>query len=174
MNSTPKSAACLQSMVIVRMRSDSLRRPARNHVFARTEWAPCAGTYDLRQMLAFPAAVKDNVGPQHVPVYSNEAYDVVPNQFQRVDRPDILERLPSVLNRRILEALRMRESGRQNRFALGDHCRSHILWTCRSAAFRSDSRALVRAKPRLKSEGLSERPAFQVAVHQHRDLRRAD
>lgn len=47
-------------------------------------------SYDLRQMLAFLAAVKGNVGPQRVPVYSHEAYDIIPGEFQSVDRPDIL------------------------------------------------------------------------------------
>jgi type I pantothenate kinase len=47
-------------------------------------------SYDLKRMLEFLAAVKSGRGQLRVPVYSHEAYDVVPDQFQTVDRPDIL------------------------------------------------------------------------------------
>jgi type I pantothenate kinase len=47
-------------------------------------------SYDLRPMLDFLAAAKSGKPALRVPVYSHEAYDVVPGRFQIVDRPDIL------------------------------------------------------------------------------------
>jgi len=47
-------------------------------------------SYDLKRILEFLAAVKSGRGALQVPVYSHEAYDVVPDRFQIVDRPDIL------------------------------------------------------------------------------------
>jgi type I pantothenate kinase len=47
-------------------------------------------SYDLRRMLEFLAAVKAGEAGLRVPVYSHEAYDIVPGRFQRVDRPDVL------------------------------------------------------------------------------------
>jgi type I pantothenate kinase len=39
-------------------------------------------SYDLRKMLAFLEGVKAGASPLQVPIYSHEAYDVVPGQFQ--------------------------------------------------------------------------------------------
>ena len=47
-------------------------------------------SYDLRRMLGFLAAAKAGEPGLEVPVYSHEAYDVVPGEYQTVDRPDIL------------------------------------------------------------------------------------
>jgi type I pantothenate kinase len=47
-------------------------------------------SYDLRRMLAFLTAVKAGDRGLRVPAYSHQVYDIVPDQFQTVDRPDIL------------------------------------------------------------------------------------
>ncbi|WP_313298958.1 type I pantothenate kinase [Diaphorobacter sp.] len=47
-------------------------------------------SYDLVAMLDFLSAVKSGQSQLKVPVYSHEAYDVVPHEFQTVDMPDIL------------------------------------------------------------------------------------
>ena len=47
-------------------------------------------SYDLRRMIEFLAAVKAGQPDLGVPVYSHEAYDIVPGRTQRIDRPDIL------------------------------------------------------------------------------------
>ena len=46
-------------------------------------------SYDLRRMIAFLAAVKSG-SPARAPVYSHFTYDIVPDQVQLVNRPDIL------------------------------------------------------------------------------------
>ncbi|MDR3435169.1 type I pantothenate kinase [Telmatospirillum sp.] len=47
-------------------------------------------SYDLRRMLNFLMSVKAGEASLRVPVYSHEAYDIVPGEFQYVDRPDVL------------------------------------------------------------------------------------
>ncbi|GAB1343425.1 type I pantothenate kinase [Gemmatimonas sp.] len=47
-------------------------------------------SYDLRKMLAFLEGLKSGESQLRIPTYSHEAYDVVPGEFQVVDRPDIL------------------------------------------------------------------------------------
>jgi len=47
-------------------------------------------SYDLPQMIAFLANVRANQAEVRAPVYSHEAYDIVPGRFQTVSRPDIL------------------------------------------------------------------------------------
>ncbi|PYD48983.1 type I pantothenate kinase [Novacetimonas pomaceti] len=47
-------------------------------------------SYDLRQMIAFLAALKGGERELQVPIYSHEAYDVIPDRYQVVDQPDIL------------------------------------------------------------------------------------
>ncbi|NVN11662.1 type I pantothenate kinase [Nguyenibacter vanlangensis] len=47
-------------------------------------------SYDLRRMIGFLAALKAGERHLQVPFYSHEAYDVVPGQFETIDRPDIL------------------------------------------------------------------------------------
>lgn len=47
-------------------------------------------SYDLPAMLEFLSAVKAGQAQLQVPVYSHEAYDIVPGEFQTVHTPDIL------------------------------------------------------------------------------------
>jgi type I pantothenate kinase len=47
-------------------------------------------SYDLPTLLRFLADVKAGRRPVRAPVYSHISYDVVPNQWIEVDRPDIL------------------------------------------------------------------------------------
>ena len=47
-------------------------------------------SYDLRHMIAFLAALKAGERNLKVPVYSHEAYDIVPDRYQVIDQPDIL------------------------------------------------------------------------------------
>jgi type I pantothenate kinase len=47
-------------------------------------------SYDLPTLLRFLADVKAGRRPVRAPVYSHIAYDVLPNQWVEVDRPDIL------------------------------------------------------------------------------------
>jgi type I pantothenate kinase len=47
-------------------------------------------SYDLRQMLTFLASVKDGMPGLSIPIYSHQIYDIVPDSFQSIGRPDIL------------------------------------------------------------------------------------
>jgi type I pantothenate kinase len=47
-------------------------------------------SYDLRRMIAFLEAVKAGETDIRTPVYSHEIYDIVPGQFQTINRPHIL------------------------------------------------------------------------------------
>jgi type I pantothenate kinase len=47
-------------------------------------------SYDVRRLVEFMAEVKNAEGAVHAPVYSHQAYDIVPGEFQVVDRPDIV------------------------------------------------------------------------------------
>jgi type I pantothenate kinase len=47
-------------------------------------------SYDIRQLLQFLTDVKAAQGPVRSPVYSHQSYDIVPDEFQVVDRPDIV------------------------------------------------------------------------------------
>jgi type I pantothenate kinase len=47
-------------------------------------------SYDVRHLLQFMADIKAAKGAVHAPVYSHQAYDIVPGEFQVVDRPDIV------------------------------------------------------------------------------------
>ncbi len=58
-------------------------------------------SYDVRRLLDFMAQVKNAHGAVHAPVYSHQAYDIVPGEFQVVDRPDIV----------IVEGLNVLQSG---------------------------------------------------------------
>jgi type I pantothenate kinase len=63
-------------------------------------------SYDIRRLVDFMADVKTAAGPVRAPVYSHQTYDIVPGEFQVVDRPDIviveglnvLQRAPRALN----------------------------------------------------------------------------
>jgi type I pantothenate kinase len=47
-------------------------------------------SYDVRKLVQFMADVKAGSSAVHAPVYSHQAYDIVPGEFQVVDRPDIV------------------------------------------------------------------------------------
>jgi len=47
-------------------------------------------SYDVRALIQFMADVKIGQSAVHAPVYSHQAYDIVPGEFQVVDRPDIV------------------------------------------------------------------------------------
>jgi type I pantothenate kinase len=47
-------------------------------------------SYDVRKLVQFMADVKAARGAVHAPVYSHQSYDIVPGDFQVVDRPDIV------------------------------------------------------------------------------------
>jgi type I pantothenate kinase len=47
-------------------------------------------SYDLESMLSFLADLKAGKRDLRVPVYSHEVYDIVPDQFQTVNRPQLL------------------------------------------------------------------------------------
>jgi len=58
-------------------------------------------SYDVRALIQFMADVKIGQSAVHAPVYSHQAYDIVPGEFQVVDRPDIV----------IVEGLNVLQSG---------------------------------------------------------------
>jgi type I pantothenate kinase len=47
-------------------------------------------SYDLRKMLAFMIALRQGAKTLKVPVYSHDSYDIVPNEFLEIRRPEIL------------------------------------------------------------------------------------
>lgn len=47
-------------------------------------------SYDVRTLVQFMADVKSARGAVHAPVYSHQSYDILPGEFQVVDRPDIV------------------------------------------------------------------------------------
>jgi type I pantothenate kinase len=47
-------------------------------------------SYDLQALLRFLSDIKAGRRPVRAPVYSHLTYDIVPNQWQQVDQPDIL------------------------------------------------------------------------------------
>jgi type I pantothenate kinase len=47
-------------------------------------------SYDLPRLLAFLSDIKSGRGRVRAPVYSHLSWDIVPNQWQEVDQPDIL------------------------------------------------------------------------------------
>src|SRR5262245_18632636 len=47
-------------------------------------------SYDVRRLVQFMMDVKGGTGHVRAPVYSHQAYDIVPGQFQVFDRPDIV------------------------------------------------------------------------------------
>ena len=62
-------------------------------------------SYDLRRLVEFMAAVKAADSAVHAPVYSHQRYDIVPGEFQVVDRPDIV----------IVEGLTVLQTGESHR-----------------------------------------------------------
>src|SRR5499427_775401 len=47
-------------------------------------------SYDLPALLRFLSEIKAGIRPSRAPVYSHLVYDVVPNEWIEIDRPDIL------------------------------------------------------------------------------------
>jgi type I pantothenate kinase len=61
-------------------------------------------SYDRRALVRFLADVKSGRDEVAAPVYDHQSYDIVPGQFQTVDRPDIL----------VLEGLNVLQAGRRS------------------------------------------------------------
>ena len=59
-------------------------------------------SYDLAALLRFLSGIKAGQGKMRAPVYSHIVYDVVPNEWIEIDRPDIL----------IVEGLNVLQTGR--------------------------------------------------------------
>lgn len=59
-------------------------------------------SYDLPELLRFLSGIKAGRRPMRAPVYSHIVYDVVPNEWIEIDRPDIL----------IVEGLNVLQAGR--------------------------------------------------------------
>jgi type I pantothenate kinase len=59
-------------------------------------------SYDLPTLLRFLSDIKAGRRPVHAPVYSHLVYDVIPNQWIEIDRPDIL----------VVEGLNVLQAGR--------------------------------------------------------------
>jgi type I pantothenate kinase len=59
-------------------------------------------SYDLPALLRFLTDIKAGRSPVRAPVYSHLTYDVVPNQYVEIDRPDIL----------VVEGLNVLQTGR--------------------------------------------------------------
>ncbi len=58
-------------------------------------------SYDVRRLVQFMADIKSGAPVVQAPVYSHQAYDIVPGEYQVVDRPDIV----------IIEGLNMLQTG---------------------------------------------------------------
>ena len=59
-------------------------------------------SYDLPELLRFLSGIKAGLRPMRAPIYSHIVYDVVPNEWIEIDRPDIL----------IVEGLNVLQTGR--------------------------------------------------------------
>ena len=64
-------------------------------------------SYDVRRLVQFMADIKSGAPVVQAPVYSHQAYDIVPGEYQVVDRPDIV----------IIEGLNMLQTGDGGRSA---------------------------------------------------------
>lgn len=62
-------------------------------------------SYDLSELLHFLSGIKAGRRPMRAPIYSHIVYDVVPNEWIEIDRPDIL----------IVEGLNVLQTGRPPR-----------------------------------------------------------
>jgi type I pantothenate kinase len=67
-------------------------------------------SYDVRALIQFMADVRAGDAAVHAPVYSHQAYDIVPGEFQVVDRPDIL----------LVEGLNVLQTGDPSRVFVSD------------------------------------------------------
>jgi type I pantothenate kinase len=72
---------------------------AREHLMERKGFPE---SYDLPALLRFLSDVKAGRRPARAPIYSHLVYDVIPNQWVEIDRPDIL----------IVEGLNVLQAGR--------------------------------------------------------------
>ena len=70
-------------------------------------------SYDRAALLAFLADIKSGKGEVRAPVYSHLVYDIIPDEFVTIDRPDIL--IVEGLN--ILQAGELSKSGKPLLFA---------------------------------------------------------
>jgi type I pantothenate kinase len=59
-------------------------------------------SYNLSELLQFLSGIKAGLRPMRAPVYSHIVYDVMPNEYVEIDRPDIL----------IVEGLNVLQTGR--------------------------------------------------------------
>lgn len=67
-------------------------------------------SYDVGRLVQFVADVKSGCSPVSAPVYSHLAYDIVPDEVQTVERPDIL----------IVEGLNVLQSGARHPVFISD------------------------------------------------------
>jgi type I pantothenate kinase len=72
---------------------------AREHLMERKGFPE---SYDLPALLRFLSDIKAGRRPARAPIYSHLVYDVIPNQWVEIDRPDIL----------IVEGLNVLQAGR--------------------------------------------------------------
>ena len=61
----------------------------------KVPWTPCnrkgfPESYNIRSLISFLYDLKSGIGNLKVPVYSHLTYDIIPDKFITVDRPDIL------------------------------------------------------------------------------------
>lgn len=71
--------------------TDGFLRPNRDlHAAGLLDRKGFPESYDVRALVDFMARVKAAAGPVRAPVYSHQAYDIVPGQHQVVDRPHIV------------------------------------------------------------------------------------
>lgn len=63
------------------------RRLAQHNLMQRKGYPE---SYDTDRMIAFLADLKAGVRDLRIPVYSHDAYDILPRRRQRVDQPDVL------------------------------------------------------------------------------------
>lgn len=47
-------------------------------------------SYNMKRLIAFMNAVKNNLGPVKAPKYSHQSYDIIANKYDLIDSPDIL------------------------------------------------------------------------------------
>ena len=67
-------------------------------------------SYDRRRLLAFVSELKSGRSPLEAPRYSHLAYDIVPGESQRIERPDVV----------ILEGLTLLQSGMDHHLFVSD------------------------------------------------------
>jgi type I pantothenate kinase len=68
-------------------------------------------SYDRAKLLRFVADLKSGLSPLHVPLYSHLQYDILRDEDQLIDRPDIV----------ILEGLNVLQSGTEHTLFVSDY-----------------------------------------------------